>query len=93
MDDFAIAYPVRAECHIGDTLQTLAEDVGILRELLTNNANTMMGPDADFNKQACFLRIRMRSIEPHNKKQNKGEQVIGELRCRWRDKWRKKHMP
>ena len=82
-DDFAIAYPVRAECHIGDTLQTLVEDVGIPRDILTDNANAMMGPDVDFNKQAHFLRIKMRTIEPHNKKQNKGEQVIGELRCRW----------
>ena len=82
-DDFAIAYPVQAECHIRDTLWTLAEDVRIPRELLTNNANAMMGPDADFNKQAHFLRIKMRTIEPHNKKQNKGEWVIGELRCRW----------
>ena len=82
-DDFAITYPVRAEHHIGDTLQTLAEDVRITRELLTDNANAMTGSDADFNKQARFLRIKMRSIEPHNKKQNKGERVIGELRCRW----------
>ena len=73
MDDFAITYPVRAKHDIGDTLQTLAEDVGILRELLTNNANAMTGPDVDFNKQAHFLRIKMRTIEPHNKKQNKGE--------------------
>ena len=92
-DDFAIAYPVRAEHHIGDTLRTLAEDVGIPRELLTDNANAMMGPDVDFNKQAHFLRIKMRSIEPHNKKQNKGEWIIGELRHRWQDKRRKKNMP
>ena len=83
MDDFATAYPVQAERHIGDTLRTLAEDIRILRELLTDNANAMTGPDADFNKQARFLRIKMRTIEPHNKKQNKGEQVIGELRHRW----------
>ena len=93
MDDFAIAYPVRAKHHIGDTLWTLVEDVGILRELLTDNANAMMGPDVDFNKQAHFLRIKKRTIEAHNKKQNKGEWVIGELRRRWQDKWRKKHMP
>ena len=35
----------------------------------------------------------MRSIEPHNKKQNKGERIIGELRRRWRDKRRKKNIP
>ena len=35
----------------------------------------------------------MCSIEPHNKKQNKGEQVIGELRQRWRDKCRQKNIP
>ena len=76
MDDFATAYPVQAEHHIRDTLRTLAEDIGIPRELLTDNANAMTGPDADFNKQARFLRIKMRTIEPHNKKQNKGEQVM-----------------
>ena len=79
-DDFAVAYPVCAERHIGDTLRTLLEDVGIPRELLTNNANAMTGYEADFNKQWRFLEIKMRSIEPHNKKQNKGERMIGELR-------------
>ena len=83
MDDFAIAYLVQAEHHIGDTLWTLAEDVGIPRQLLTDKANAVTGPDPDFNKQAHFLRIKMRSIEPHNKKQSNGEQIIGELRCRW----------
>ena len=92
-DDFAVAYPMRAERHIGDTLRTLAEDVGIPRELLTDNANTMTGYEADFNKQARFLKIKMRSIEPHNKKQNKGERIISELRQRWRDKQRKKNIP
>ena len=43
-DDFAMAYPVQAKCHIGDTLRTLAEDVRIPRELLTDNANAMTGP-------------------------------------------------
>ena len=64
-DEFATTYPVRAEHHIGDTLRTLVEDIGIPRELLTDNANAMMGPNANFNKQAHFLRIKMRRIEPH----------------------------
>ena len=53
----------------------------------------MTGYEADFNKQARFLKIKMMSIEPHNKKQNKGERIIGELRRRWRDKRRKKNIP
>ena len=53
----------------------------------------MTGYEADFNKQARFLKIKMRAIEPHNKKQNKGERIIGELRQRWRDKQRKKNIP
>ena len=53
----------------------------------------MTGYEADLNKQARFLKIKMRSIEPHNKKQNKGERIIGELRRRWRDKRRKKNIP
>ena len=71
----------------------LAEDVGIPRELLTDNTSMMTGHEVDFNKQAQFLHIKMHSIEPHNKKQNKGEQVIGELRGRWQDKCRQKNMP
>ena len=31
----------------------------------------MTGPEAEFNKQARFLQIKMRSIEPHARKQNK----------------------
>ena len=81
-DHFAVAYPVRAK-----------RDVGIPRELLTDNVNAMTGYEADFNKQAHFLKIKMRSIKPHNKKQNKGERVIGELLRRWRDKRRKKNIP
>ena len=92
-DDFTVAYPMRAERHIRDTLRTLAEDVGIPRELLTDNVNAMTGYEADFNKQARFLKIKMRSIEPCNKKQNKGERIIGELRRRWREKRRKKNIP
>ena len=92
-DNCATVYPVRSERHIDDMLRTLAEDVGIPHELLTDNANMMTGHEADFNKQAQFLHIKMHLIEPHNKKQNKGEQVIGELRWRWRDKHRQKNMP
>ena len=36
-NDFAMAYPVRAERFIGNTLGLLAEDVGILREMITDN--------------------------------------------------------
>ena len=92
-DDFAVAYPVRTERHIRDTLRTLAEDVGIPRELLTDNVNAMTGYEADFKKQAHFLKIKMWSSKPHNKKQNKGERIIGELWRRWRDKRRKKNIP
>ena len=92
-DDYATAYPVCVERHIGDTLRMLAEDIGILHELLTDNMNAMTGHEADFNKQAWFLHIKMHSTEPHKKKQNKCEQVIGELRCRWQDKCRQKNMP
>ena len=91
--DITVAYPVCAERHIGDTLRTLAEDVGIPRDIFTDNANAMTGYEADFNKQAHFLKIKMRSIEPHNKKQNKGERIIGELQRRWRYKRRKKNIP
>ena len=49
-DDFAVAYPVRAERHIGNTLRTPAEDVGIPRKLLTDNVNVVTGYEADFNK-------------------------------------------
>ena len=53
----------------------------------------MTGHESDFNKQAQFLRIKMHSIEPQNKKQNKGKRVIGELTWRWQDKHRQKNMP
>ena len=92
-DDFAVAYPVRAERLIGDTLRLLAEDVGVPREMVSDNASAMIGHATDFAKRARFLRIKMRSIEPHHSRQNKGERVIGELRRRWRDKRRKKNMP
>ena len=56
-DDFALPNPVHAKRHIGDTLRTLAKDVGIPQELLTDNAIAMTGYEADFNKQARFLKI------------------------------------
>ena len=52
MDNYIQAYPVHAELLIPETLCTLAEDVGVPRELLTDNANVMNGPEAEFNKQA-----------------------------------------
>ena len=92
-DDFARAYPVRAERFIGNTLGLLAKDVGIPREMITNNAMAMTGFETESAKPAQFLRIKMKSIEPYHSKQNKGEWIIGEpCRC-WRDKRRKKNMP
>ena len=38
-DDYVRAYPVCAEWLIPETLRTLAEDDGVPRELLTDNAN------------------------------------------------------
>ena len=38
-DDYVRAYPVCAEWLITETLRTLAEDDGVPRELLTDNAN------------------------------------------------------
>ena len=93
MDDYVRAYPVCAEWLILETLCTLAEDVGVPRELLMDNTNVMTGPEAEFNKQARFLWIKMHSIEPHAKKQNKGECVIGELQQQWHDKRHQKNMP
>ena len=88
-DDFATAYPVRVERFIGNTLGLLA----VPREMITDNAMAMTGPETEFAKQAQFLRIKMKSIEPYHRRQHKGEQIIGELcRC-WCDKRRKKNMP
>ena len=78
-NDYIRAYPVYAEWLIPETLHTLAKDVGVPRELLTDNTNVMTGPEVEFNKQAQFPWIKMYSIKPHAKKQNKGEHVIGEL--------------
>ena len=92
-DDFATAYPVRAERFIGNTLGLLAEDVGIPREMITDNAMAMTRPETEFAKQAWFLRIQMKSIKPYHSRQNKGEWIIGELHRHWCDKRRKKNMP
>ena len=92
-NDFATAYPVWAERFIGNTLGLLAEDVGIPREMITNNAMVMTGPETEFAKQVRFLRIKMKSTEPYHSRQNKGEWIIGELCRRWHDKRRKKNMP
>ena len=51
-NDFAMAYPVWAEKFIGNTLGLLAEDVGIPREMITDNAMAMTGPETEFAKQA-----------------------------------------
>ena len=92
-NDSAMAYPVGVERFIGNTLGLLAEDMGIPREMITDNAMAMTGPETEFAKQARFLRIKMKSIEPYHSRQNKGEWIIGELCRHWRDKRRKKNMP
>ena len=48
-DDFAMAYPVRAERFIGNTLGLLAE---VPREMITNNAMAMTRSETEFAKQA-----------------------------------------
>ena len=92
-DDFATAYPAQAERFVCNTLGLLAEDVGIPREMITDNAMVMTGPETENAKQARFLRIKMKSIEPYHSRQNNGEWIIGELHRRWHDKRRKKNMP
>ena len=87
-DDFAMAYPVQVEGFIGNTFGLLAEDVGIPREMITDNAMAMTGHGTEFAKQARFLRIKMKSIEPYHSRQNKGEWIIGELHRCWHDKRR-----
>ena len=47
-----MAYPVhQVEKFIGNSLGLLAEDVGIPREMLTDNAMAMTGPETEFAKQ------------------------------------------
>ena len=92
-DDFATAYPVQVERFIGITLGLCAEDMGIPREMVTDNAMAMTGSETEFAKQAHFQRIKMKSIEPYHSRQNKGEWIIGELHRCWCDKRRKKNMP
>ena len=50
-NDFAMAYPVWAERLVGISLGLLTEDVGIPREMITNNAMTMTGPETELVKQ------------------------------------------
>ena len=91
--DFVIAYPLRAERLLGSTLTTLAEDVGVPTQLITDNASAMVGAQTQFQEAVRRLRIKFQTIEPHTSRQNKAERVIGELRRRWRDKRRKKNIP
>ena len=50
-----MAYPIRVERFIDNTLGLLAEDVGVPREMITDNAMAMTGPETEFAKQVQFL--------------------------------------
>ena len=64
---------------------TLAEDVDVPAELLTNDAPLLMGPQSEFVRNALHLRIKLGSVKLHTQKKNKVEKTIGILKRRWKN--------
>ena len=87
--DFITVYPMASRKSAGVSLQEFANDVGVMNELSCDNAKEMLEDDTLFQKTVRFLRIKMRTNEPHTPRQNPVERLIGELRRRWRDTCRK----
>ena len=59
---------MRKQTEAAESLLTLAEDVGVPFELFTNGAPLLTGPQLEFVRIACHLRIKLGSVEPHTQK-------------------------
>jgi hypothetical protein len=81
---FAIAYPMTAKSLAGDTVTKLCREVGVPKEIFSDNAKEFVMPGTVFQKAVNHYKIKTRSIEPHTPKQNKiVEGTIGHIRKRW----------
>ena len=79
-------YPMRKKTEAGETVLTLAEDVGVPAKLFTNGAPLLTGPQSKFVRNARHLRIKLGSVELHTQKNNKVEKAIGILERRWKNR-------
>jgi hypothetical protein len=92
-DNFVRIYPMRSKSEAGQALQDFADDVGVMDELVCDNAAEQTGPRSDFMKTVRHLKIKLRTTEPHTPKQNDAKRKIGKIKKRWRHHMITKQVP
>ena len=70
-----------------------ADDVGVMDEIMCDNAAEQTGPGSEFMKTVRHLKIKLRATEPHTPRQNDAERKIGEVKKRWRHRMITKAVP
>ena len=86
-------YPLKSKSEAGEALRQFAEDVGVPNELVTDNASEMISPGTKFRETANFLRVKVKTIEPHTPRQNRAETNVAELRRRYLHLRQQKDIP
>ena len=68
---------MKSKGEAGQSLQDFANDVGVMDELVWDNAAEQTGPRSQFMKTVRHLQTKLRSTEPHTPKQNDAGRKIG----------------
>ena len=92
-ENFIRVYPMKSKSEAGQALQDFADDVGVMDEIMCDNAAEQTGPGSEFMKMVRHLKIKLRSTEPHTPRQNDAERKIGEVKKRWRHRMITKTVP
>ncbi len=69
---------------LGNSLQSLVEDVGIPATMMSDGANEVLGVNSHFATLCHRYRISQRQTEPHSPWQNRAEIGIKQVKRRWK---------
>jgi hypothetical protein len=83
-ENFIRVHPMGTKSDAGRALQVLVEDVGVPNHIVVDGAKEQTGPNTDFMKTVCWLKMRIRNTEPYSPWQNRAENSIGLLKKRWK---------
>ena len=73
---------MKSKGEAGQSLQDFADDVGVIDELVWDNAAVQTSPRSQFMKTIRHLKTKLRSTEPHTPKQNDAERKIEKIKKR-----------
>ena len=90
---FVVAFPMRSKESAGDALQKLCRDVGVPKELHSDNAYEMVQDGTKFQKVIRDNVIHYTTTEPHSPWQNRCENIIGVIMKRAKARRERRRVP